>query len=50
MVSIDNETPDIKRFVLAPNNNWQSFNAGQFVAVRAKIDGIFGGGLNLDFV
>lgn len=41
VVSIDDETPDIKRFVLAPNNNWQSFNAGQFVAVRAKIDGIF---------
>lgn len=41
IVSIENETPDIKRFVLAPNGNWHSFEAGQFVAVRMMIDGVF---------
>lgn len=41
VTAISNETPDIKRFVLAPNGNWASFDAGQFVSVRVKIDGAY---------
>lgn len=39
--SVIDETPDIKRFVLAPNGNWKGFTAGQYVTVRAMIDGAF---------
>lgn len=41
VVSIEDETPDIKRFVLQPNGNWQGFDAGQFVPVRVMIGGAF---------
>lgn len=41
VVAIDNETPDIKRFVLQPNGNRQSFQAGQFVSVNVMIDGAY---------
>lgn len=41
VVSVTDETPDIKRFVLKPNANWKSFQPGQFVPVRVMIDGAF---------
>ena len=41
VVSISQETPDIKRFVFRPNANWQGFRAGQFMPVKVQIDGIF---------
>ncbi len=41
VVAIDDETPDIKRFVFQPNKNWKSFEAGQFVSFRVMIDGSF---------
>ena len=41
VVSISQETPDIKRFVFRPNANWKGFVAGQFMPVRVQIDGIF---------
>lgn len=41
VVSISQETPDIKRFVFRPNANWQGFVAGQFMPVRVQIDGIY---------
>ena len=41
VVSISDETSDIKRFVLQPNQHWKSFQAGQFVTVKVMIDGSF---------
>ncbi len=41
VVSIADETSDIKRFVLQPNQHWTSFQAGQFVTVKVMIDGSF---------
>lgn len=41
VVAIKDETPDIKRIVLAPNANWRSFEAGQFVSVKVMIEGIY---------
>lgn len=41
VVSIDSETPDIKRFVLKPNKHWQGFKAGQFVSVKVMINGSY---------
>ncbi|PCJ34517.1 MAG: hypothetical protein COA99_14575 [Moraxellaceae bacterium] len=41
VVSIKDETSDIKRFVLQPNRHWQSFQAGQFVSVKVMIDGSY---------
>ncbi len=41
VVSIQDETTDIKRFVLKPNKHWQGFKAGQFVSVKVMINGSF---------
>lgn len=40
VVAVQAATPDIKRFVLRPNQNWRAFVAGQYVPVRVTIDGI----------
>lgn len=39
IIAIHQETPDIKRFILAPNGHWQSFVPGQYVPVRVMIEG-----------
>lgn len=41
VVSISDETPDIKRFVFRPNAHWKGFQAGQYMPVRVNIDGVF---------
>lgn len=41
VVSVSDETADIRRFVLRPNQHWSSFEPGQFVSVRVMIDGVY---------
>ena len=41
VVSVIEETPDIKRFVLRPNRHWASFKAGQFVSVKVMLNGVY---------
>ena len=41
VVSVTEETSDIKRFVLSPNRHWTSFKAGQFVSVRVMLNGVY---------
>ena len=41
VVSIVEETSDIKRFVLQPNQHWAPFKAGQFVPIKVMLDGVY---------
>ena len=41
VVSVVEETPDIKRIVLRPNQHWASFKPGQFVSVKVMLDGVY---------
>ena len=41
LVSVSDETPDIKRFTFKPNQHWSSFRAGQFVSVKVMLDGVY---------
>ncbi|PTQ88879.1 ferredoxin reductase [Agitococcus lubricus] len=41
VVTIHNETADIKRFVFKPNKHWRGFEAGQFVSFKVMIDGSY---------
>lgn len=41
VVSIVDETPDIKRFAFRANDNFTGFQAGQYVPVKVQIDGIY---------
>lgn len=41
VVSVADETADIKRFTLKPNQHWGAFKAGQFVSIKVMLDGVY---------
>ncbi|OUS31122.1 hypothetical protein A9Q99_04730 [Gammaproteobacteria bacterium 45_16_T64] len=41
VLSIKDETPDIKRITLRTNRHWSAFKAGQYATFKVMIDGVF---------